>query len=151
MTITAAEYLEIDGVPLFTYGWETVDLSELWAGGDVRGTDRLIPGAAGVRPYPRRTTVSIRSVPMVVYGHTDADGVPYADVRAGLEANLDFLRANVTDPTNVGDGTRTATLHLPSGATRTGDVHVVGFSLSPVGPAAVRAVLSLSIPGGVLS
>ena len=151
MTVTRAEYLEIDGVPLATPAWEIVDLSPLWQPADVRGSDRLIPGAAGVKPYRRRRTVSKRSLPMIVYGFEDLDGVAYADVREGLETNLDYLRANVVDPTNVGDGTRTAVLHLPSGSTRTGSVHVEGFELGTAGPTSIRAVLTLSIPEGVLT
>lgn len=151
MTITSDEYLEIDGVPLATFAWKVVDLSPLWEGPDVRGGDRLIPGAAGVRAYPRRATVSQRSLPMLVFGAVDQDGAPYPDPREGLETNFEYLRTNVADPTNLGAGTRVAVLHLPSGATRTADVHVEALRPGPLGPSSMRAVLTLSIPGGVLS
>lgn len=148
---TRTEYLEIDGVPLPSDAWDVLSLLPLWHGPQVRGSDRLIPGAAGVKAYRRRATVTVRTLELVIYGHVDEDGNPNVDVRAGLEANVAYLRANVADPTNVGDGTRTAVLHLPSGATRTADVHVVGFDLGEFGPTSVRATLDLSIPSGALA
>lgn len=148
-TVTRSPYVDIDGVPLATPAWEVLDLAPLLAGPDQRGSDVLIPGAAGVLPQPRRATVSKRSLPMVVYGDYDQDGAAVADGAAGLIANLDHLRANVTDPTGVGDGTRTLTLHLTGGATRTCPVHVEGMDLGDEGVPAVRAVLRLSFPSGM--
>lgn len=150
--ITRTEYLEINGVPLATPAWEIVDLSPLWEGAEVRGADRLLPGVIGVRPYRRRATVTVKALRMVIYGDKNLDGVVQADVRLGLWNNIAYLRTNVVDPTNVGNGTRTAILRAPGGITRSGPVHV----LSPLklgadlGPTSVRAVLELSIPGGVL-
>lgn len=151
MTVTSDEYLEIDGVPLHTHAWRIVDLAPLQQGAARRGADRKVPGAPGVRAYPRRANVTVHALEMFVFGHLDEDGAPHADPREGLEENVAYLRANVTDPTNVGDGTRTAVLHLPSGATRQAPVHVEGFELAALGPVAFAAVLTLSIPEGALS
>lgn len=148
---TRVEFLTIDGVPLPCPAWEVRSLLPLWQGPALRGGDRLLPGVVGVKPYRRRATVTTKTLELTIYGDVDPDGAPNADVRAGLEANVDYLRANVADPTNLGDGTRTAVLHLPSGATRTGAVHVLALDLGELGPTSVRATLDLSIPGGVLT
>lgn len=148
---TRAEYLTIDGVPIPCPAWEAKSLLPLWQGPDVRGSDRRIPGAAGVKPYRRRADVSTRTLELVIYGFEDPDGNPNADVREGLEANVFYFRSTIADPTGAGDGTRTAVLHLPSGATKTGPVHVVSFDLGELGPTSVRATLDLSLPEGALS
>lgn len=149
MTTIRTEYLEVDGTSLATYAWEIVDLSPLWSSAKVRGADKRIPGAAGVRRYRRRRDVTTRSLPMVIVGTVDQDGVAYADARSGLRANLDVLEANVVAPTNIGDGTRTAILHQV-GDTKTGPIHVLGLDVGPLGPSGARAVLEISIPGGKL-
>lgn len=151
-TPSQAEYLDIGGIPLCVEGaWEWLDLSPLWQGADKRGSDRLVPGAVGVVPYPRRATVSLRAIEGYIHGFRDYNGVPFADVRDGLEANVAFLQENIEEtPATPADGTRVATLHLPSGATKTGDVHVLALRLSAFGPSAARAVWELSIPDGSL-
>lgn len=150
-TPSQAEYLAIDGIPLAIDGaWEWLDLAPLWEGADKRGGDRLIPGAAGVVSYPRRATVSRRSINGYVYGFKDYNGAAFANVRVGLEANIAFLQEEVEADPGTATGTRTATLHLPSGATKTAEVHVEKLRLAPFGPAAARAVLELSIPSGAL-
>lgn len=151
--ITRSEYLEIDGVPLATPAWEVAagGLLPLLQGPAIRGTDRLLPGVPGVKARKRRATVTLRSVPMKIFVDVDLDGDPYDDPAEGLTANVDYLRANVADPTNIGDGTRTATLHLKDGSTRSGAVHVESLELGGDDENAVLAVLTLSIPGGALT
>jgi hypothetical protein len=152
--VTRSEWLDIDGTPLATPAWEVPagGLLGLIQGPDVRGSDRLIPGVAGVRRYKRRATVSKRSVPLVIWGTFDLEGVAHADHAEGLVANIDYLRANVADPIGTGDGTRTATLHLKDGSTRTGPVHVETMELGGDSEDAyVRAVLNLSLPLGALA
>jgi len=148
--ITRYPHLEINGVPLATPAWEASDLNSLLQGPDQRGSDRLLPGASGVRPYKRRATVSKRSVRLVIFGDYDREGVAYADPFAGLVANIDYLRLNVSDPTGTGDGTRTAILRLSAVSAKTGSVHVEGLELSDDDPPTVRAVLMLSLPTGAL-
>lgn len=140
--------LTIDGVSMHTDAWTIVDLTNLWFGGDVRGQDRLIPGVAGVIPYRRRTTVTTYSLPMVIIGDVDQTGTPYSDIWEGLESNINYLRSNVVDPTNTGDGTRSATLLMPSGSSRTADIHVLRLALGTVSRGVMRATLDISIPSG---
>lgn len=148
--ITRYPHLEIDGVPLATPAWEAMDLHGLLQGADQRGSDRLLPGASGVRAYKRRPTVSKRPVRLVIFGDYDREGVAYADPFLGLVANIDYLRANVADPTGTGDGTRTAVLRLTALSSKTGPVHVEGLELSDDDPPTVRGVLMLSLPAGAL-
>lgn len=154
-TLTSDELVTIGGVPLAIDGaWRCLNPSELWQGGDVRGSDRPIPGAAGVLPKPRRHTVTARLLKLVVYGETDHNGDPHADPRAGVWANLAYLRANVADPVATGDGTRTCTVLLPDGATMlTGNVTPEGMEFVPweAAPVVYRATVRLSVPAGVLA
>lgn len=145
--------LEIDSVPLRGPAWNVTDLTDLWQYGDRRGQDRIIPGAAGVRPYRRRRTVTAYSLPMVIIGDVDPNGDPYDgcdDVWVGFETNYaGLVSALVSDPGTVA-GTRTAVLTMPSGATRTGDVHVTGIILGQGFNGRALATLELSLPNGQL-
>lgn len=144
--------LTIGGVELVnSHAWTITDLKPLWEGPDVRGTDRLLPTAAGVIAYPRRATVSKRNLAMVIVGDTDWTGAPYSDDAVGLETNVMYLRAHVIDPTGTGDGTRPAVLTLPSGATRTGNVHVVGLTFGTQQQGKTLATLAIEIPAGALA
>lgn len=144
--------LTIDGFLLNTAAYDLCDLTELWLGPEQRGTDVLLPGAAGVVPLVRRATVSTYELPMVIDGSVNADGTDYpGDPLAGLEAHLDALRANVTDPTGTGDGTRTAVLTTPSGDTRTAEVHVGRIQLGVQVDGRALATLPISVPAGVFT
>lgn len=146
------EYLDIDGVSLHRAAWWITDLAPLWGSPNIRGADRVIPGAAGVRAKRRRATVTAVVLELVVVGEFDDLDAPTAiDPVDQLEANVNYLRANVMDPTNLGDGTRLATHHLPSGATRAGPVHVVDFEPASRALTEMTFALGLSIPGGALT
>lgn len=147
---TAAGNLTIGGVAMNTPAWTVLNLSVLWSPADQRGSDRLIPGAAGVVAYPRRATVTRHSLQMLISGTHDRTGSAAANAFTGLQVNIDYLLANVVNPTGVGDGTRSAVLTMPDGTTRTEPVHVVGLEVSDVVGNATwaRAVLELSIPSG---
>lgn len=138
----------INGVDMITPAWEVVDLTSLWLTPRVRGSDRLIPGINGVRPFKRRTTVTEHNLPFVVVGGFDQAGVALADPWAGLQANIDYLRLNVVDPTGVTDGTRVATLTMPSGAVRTADIHVLGMTPGERVKWIAKFTLDISIPAG---
>lgn len=150
--------LEFDGFSLHRHSWFPTRLIDLWFGGDVRGADRLLPFQPGVIAYQRRFTVTRHSVPMVILGEVDPDGDPYPDIWVGLETNVGLLRAGLVDPTGVGDGTRSGTLTMPSGAVRTADAHILGLRLGQVVPGTdgftgvegigLLATLEISIPAG---
>lgn len=146
--------LQIGTVVLSCPAWDITDLTPLWVETTVRGGDRLIPGAAGVRPFRRRVTVTTHALPMLISGDVDPLGVVNTDAWVGLEENLADLWTNVVAPTNTGDGTRAAILTMPSGATRTANVHVLGLRVGSTRGephrhhAVVRASLQISIPAG---
>lgn len=151
-TFTGA--LTIGTTSMHCAAWDILDLRALWLPSAVRGADRLIPGAAGVRPKRRRRTVTTHSLPFLISGLADATGVgacSEADRVRQLEVNVYALRSAVLDPTNVGDGTRAATLVLPSGATLTADIHVLGFTEAAVSPDSLFGTLDISIPSGVFA
>lgn len=149
--ITSDEYVSINGVPLHTPAWTVGNLWELWRGPVTRGTDDVIPGASGVRANPRRATITPVSLEICVVGSHDWEGAEYSDQRVGLEENINYLRAYVTDPTGIGDGTVPLVLYLPSGESRSGDVHIEGFDFAGVGPYAIEGTIDLTIPAGALT
>jgi hypothetical protein len=147
---SAAGNLTIDGVAMMCPAWIVLNLHELWQPANQRGDDRLIPGANGVLALKRRPTVTQRSLNMLISGSVDRTGSANANKLIGLQTNLDYLRANVVDPTGVTDGTRSAVLTMPDGSTRTEPVHVTGLDFGDVREDGdwLRAVLTISIPTG---
>jgi hypothetical protein len=136
-------------------------LLDLWAAFDVRGQDRTLPGATGVIAYPRRMTVTRKDLRLLVVGDVDSVGAPVADAVEGLEANLEVIRSTVLAPVVSSTGTRAAVLTMPSGATRTADIHVLGlvtqqYMLSSVVDGCSQGAifigtLQISIPSGRFS
>jgi hypothetical protein len=145
--------LTINSIVLNSRAWDIPDLTALWADMDVDGDDVSLPGADGVVPHQRFLSAMRVPLPMVISGDCDPAGVDYANAWVGLETNLATLKSGLLLPTGTGDGTLPATLTMPSGATRTADVHVLGLrhgaSQGTVTlHARMRAVLQLSIPAG---
>lgn len=148
--------LDIDGTVMNCPAWDISDLTPLWAEVTQRGEDRRIPSLVGVWPHRRRMDVTEHALQIVIIGGADKDGTPVANAWIGLEDNINYLRGAVADPTNVSDGTRYATLTMPSGATRFAPIHVLGLRLSEaqgIGSedAFVLAALQISIPGGAFA
>lgn len=153
--------LALDSISMHTAAWNCADLFELWFGGDLKGTDLDVGPVTGSRPYPRRFTVTRRSLPFAVVGSHDRFGARYADHWIGLELNLTYLRQNVLDPVVSATGTRLAVLTMPSGAQRSGPVHVLGLTPTfrgegidlRTGEPTVLLLgnLELSLPYGVLT
>ena len=147
--ILSTVYLEIDDIPLATPAWEITNLAPLLDGSEVRGSNRLIPGAAGVVAYPRRVTETRVLLPIEIRGYEDPEGDAYDDPFEGLEANLALLVDSLITP-GV-DATRDAVLYLPSGGTRTGPVQIVApLGLRTAGRYVLTGVLDLLLPEGQL-
>lgn len=147
--ITATEYLEIASTPLATPAWRIVDLTPLKEAPDQRGSDFLIPATAGVVAQQRRNTVTVKRLPMIIYGARTRENVAISNALDGLQDNIDALYTAIVAPTGSGDGTRAATWHLPDGSTtRTANVHVTELRLGRATPILCRAVLYISIPAG---
>lgn len=151
-TANASEYLTLDGIPLSTAAWVTEDIATILDGPGTRGGDLINPARFG--DIARRRTLSSRSatIPIVVIGHVDSDGNDNVDPRAGLIANLDELKTVLTPNWGTLTGTRTlAWVNEDTGETREAEVHIdPAISTSAIGPHAVRIVVTVTIPGGIL-
>jgi hypothetical protein len=151
--------LTIDSVVMNRPAWAVIgdengegSLTQLWVTTEQRGGDRIVPSAAGVIPYRRRVTATEHLLRLVVVGDVDDAGLPVADQRVGLAANLAAIKSTVVDPTNVGDGTRPATLTVFGQANRSANIHVLGLTqrirvLKENGSIFV-GTLRISIPAG---
>lgn len=147
--IDAPEWLEIDGLPLSTPAWQTEEMSDLLATPEMRGDDILVPYGDGVRPQPRRSTVTKATLNLAVVGDTAPDGSPYSSPREGLRLNIEALSWLAGKEGLDAAGTRLATLHLVGDA-RQGRVHVLRLRFTRVGPMFARGQMELSIPAGAL-
>lgn len=148
-----AEGLTINSVNMMVSGaWRVRDMSPLFAGSEQDGADVVLPGVTtGVRAQRRFKRATVVNLDLFLFGKNDAAGTPHADQRTGLYANALYLRSNLIEPTNTGDGTVTATATYPTG-TITGSVHVLGpLNFVEAGPRLWKGVLRLSIPGGSLA
>lgn len=127
-------------------------LVHLWDKFDVRGQDRILPGATGVIAYPRRMTVTRCDLRLLVTGDIDGvSGVLNADPVAGLAINTEYIRVGVLAPVVSATGTRAAVLTVPGMANRAAAIHVLGvvtqsYQLGICGSLAVKT-LQISIPG----
>lgn len=140
--------LVINGVDLHCPGWAVLDVRELWVQSpNYRGSNVIIPGAAGERAYPRRRDAAVYSLRMVISGVVDDVGNEYSDPWVGLEANLAMLRPAI-EPPNPPTKTRAATLTTPGGTVLNADVQPLGIRLGE-GPGPVfRALFELGVPAG---
>lgn len=132
-------------------------LVQLWADFDVRGEDRILPSVTGVIAYPRRITAKRYDFRLLVVGDVDRFGAPNVNSTIGLENNLEYLRANVFAPVVSSTGTRASVLTLPSAATRSADIHVLGVVTQSYGFATGCSgaiwigTLQISVPSGRFS
>ena len=141
--------LTINSIPMMCPAWRVLNLQTLDSAANVRGTDVLIPGLAGVKARRRRTTVTERSLEMIIRGDRNWAGDTYSNVFQGKKSNVRYLRYYVARPPTTTAGTHSAVLTDADGSTVTRPVHVVGFEVGDIiGAGTVRAVLDLSIPDG---
>lgn len=123
----------------------------------VRGSDRIKPGAVGVLGGRRRITVVQWQLAIFVTGLYDTDGVRFSTLGLSryqvLESNLDYLDANTGIGFATGDGTVTATWNreAPLGDLAAA-VHNLGFGeWTRHGLAVVEGRLTLSCPAGTFA
>lgn len=131
-------------------------LVHLWSKFDVRGEDRLLPGAVGVIPYPRRMTGTRVDLRLLIVGDVVGQtGALATDATEGLATNIEYLRTNVVAPVVSSTGLRSAVLEVPGQSDRTALIHVLGlvtqsYMLGECGAIAVTT-LQISIPEGRFS
>jgi hypothetical protein len=146
VTIDGTDIPVANGMP--TPAWFAVSLLPLWRPADKRGGNLAIPHSSPSIPLPRRGTDSKRTLQLVIVGDVDTSGAPVTDVREGIEANLAAFKAAFVAPPTTTDGTRSATLHLPSGATKTATITVEDFTPGERSPESVRATFTFLVLGG---
>lgn len=142
--------LTYGGIDLSTPAWTVTNLIVLWQPSDRRGENLMIPGLAGRIVLPKRRDETAETLEMVVTGTVNRLGVPYADPYEGLEANLDYLCDNVFDTAAATSGA-TASLTMPSGATRTGPMQVVDASFNTEVGIAALVTVDVILPYGKLT
>ena len=134
--------------------WMVSNLGMLWVRGEVRGSDVLMPGADGVRPFRRRPTVTAYSLPFVISGDVDyetGEACSSDDDRwVAFERNLAYIDDNLVAPPGTREGTREARMTMPSGAERWADLHVLRLT-GRVEDATFVGVMNISIPAGRLA
>lgn len=148
-TATADEYAALDGLPLFTAAWATTSLAALYDSPAVRGDGTAVYLHHGEQAPRRWYTPRVVSLPIAVFGDVDSDGVAHADVRTGLRRNLDELKS-VLRPVLDGDFTNTLVHHHPDGNRNARCQVVSPLATRAVGPTAMRAVVDLWLPDGVM-
>jgi len=153
MTVTSpTHYLAINSIPLATYGWE-LSVGETWPLLDmpqIRGSNRLIPGAAGMKPYLRRADETRYVFPNFwVYGSVDEDNTPYSDPFEGLLTNIEYLRENVALPKSTGDGTYAVVWTRPGALDNLQSTcHVTAFEQKLITASTALFTLEISVPSG---
>jgi hypothetical protein len=147
--------LEIEGetagyIALKCPAWALLDTTVLEQYGDRAGQDRRLPRGT-IRAFRRRITSRQESMPFVIVGAVTEAGDPNLDPHIGFEENYGFLRDElVVDPGTV-DGTRQARYTTPSGAVRTGRVHVLAIPLGEGSAGRYFATVELNIVDGMLT
>lgn len=104
MTIIAARYATINGVPLDTYAWEVVGdgYDPLLNIPSLRGDDVVMPGAVGRRAYPRVIDAAVVSLPLQIHGGFDQDGGTISDSIQGMLQHQEYLSENLGLPGTSG-------------------------------------------------
>lgn len=150
MTTTGYPVLELNSIPLRTYGYWHLDFTPLLED-EVRGDDLTIPLVAGRTAYPRRRTALEVSLPVVIRGAVDKDNTPYSDRHKGAIANLIYLKANIGIGSTSGDGTVSAVIRFRDNSTMSTTAHVLGFTSIAWRNGShdvLNTTLDLSIPSG---
>lgn len=123
---TCTGALTINSVSMHCAAWCLSDLTELWAHNrPKRGENTVVDGLAGRAPNPLYPDQAHHSLPFAWTGEADMAGVGPANLYTQLQANVDYLLANVVDPSLAAPVA--ASLIMPSGATRTATIQVVDW------------------------
>jgi hypothetical protein len=148
-TASSDFYLSVDGYVLPNPAVDVENMHDLLTGPAVRGSNRVLPYAAGRRPYRRRIDETVVSLELTVFADVDPDGLEHPSNFDGLRLNLGWLREHITDPTAA--ATRTATLHFPDGTTQTAEVQFGQLETGAWSPVAMAAAVDMVLPQGVFA
>lgn len=145
-------YLEVNSIALACPAWQVTNIGELFNDPDLRGSDRILPRAAGRRALKRRRDAVVLTFGFEVWGTRDTDGTSAADPARKLAQHMAYLKANLGFASASGDGTVTVKFYRGAEATLTTTAHFLGFKGSEWKPPAfLTTTFDLSIPSGVWS
>lgn len=139
---------DIDGQDMSGPAWQPLNLEQLWLPAPNRVRNRVVPGVAGSTAFRPRVAERAVDIQLIIAGDVNQSGTPNGDETEGFTDNIDTITTNVVDPPTAPTKTRTSTLTMPDGTTRTAEIQVVGFSYEPIGNNMARGVLSIVIPAG---
>jgi hypothetical protein len=136
--------------------WDVSNVMMLWIASKRRGSNIIIPGASGRRRTPRRKDESTVNLKMVIGGVFDVDGIHwrangYSSVWEGLEHNVEYLALNVWTPPSPPSTSITASLIMPSGANRTGNVSLDGIETGDNSGPIMKVVMAVTVAAGALA
>ena len=140
----------LDGESLNRDAWAILNVFTLWRPAATIGDDIVITHRDGVLARRRRKTVTKATLEMLVIGDCDPDGMPNVDRNIGLEENWWWLQTNVFEPVVSSTGLQELVLTLPSGATRTGHIHVESAEPGATISGALTVAVEISLPYGRL-
>ncbi len=102
--------------------WNIPDLHTLWLPTATKGANDQLAGSNGTAPNTWFLDEGVYPLLLGVAGTHNVSGTPYADPLVGLETNLAYLYTNVFVPPTYPTASRTGSLLMPGGSTRTGNV-----------------------------
>lgn len=147
-TITSTEYITIDGIPLSTPAWQTLELSELNNAADVRGSSIVIPRRPGQIFRNKVRDSKIVNIPIIIYGDRAPDNTIYNDKREGLLLNLDLLKKALANPYQPNDNQRLLTYYRPGLTLETAIQTTPNIQYEEINPTTARAIIKLDIASG---
>jgi hypothetical protein len=145
--------VSISAVAMQGPAWHLPDLSGLFRTPDVRYVNQRVPGVDGETTYEPDLDPTRFSLPLLINGYWDRNGIEYANPWAGLETNLAYLQMNVFLPPSGGDGTRPFVWTTAAGTVISVDIEVLPLAppiLVASGAAAYAATLEISSPNADL-
>jgi hypothetical protein len=150
----AGPILTINGLTLERDGFcAGRDLTDLFREGEHRGEDFIANGVQGQTFRPKVRDAHIALCSFLVFGRNGPTGTAHPDRWSGIEANLQTIRTATIAASR--SALVSASLALPNGSTRTGQVYCprldVGLHEEDLSGAAVIAVLEVVIPSGALT
>lgn len=141
--------LTLNGLPMNTLAWASLNNFVLWPSPARRGENLLIPGAPGRIAFPKRKDETTVTLECLVIGDCDQSGTPHADKSAGLATNWMTVYTALDSmlDSNVG-----ASLTLPNAVTLTGTVQVIEITPSSTEmEGALNFTVDLILPDGELT
>jgi hypothetical protein len=148
-----ASSITFDGVSLGNSAIKIRNLWTFWEPAQLEASNIKLAGVTGVTARKPLVQPTTHSLELVISGQVSTTGTPDTNYPSRLKTNLAYIATYFTNIPTTADGTRTAVLTLPSAATITGPVHILGLTIGEVVSDArwALAVLEVSVPAGVLA